>query len=158
MQSGTPLREHLENLNSILLDLWNLDVKINDEDVALIILVSSPSSYANFVDSFVVGKESLTLKERRKDFIKRNYVKRRYVRDDWDDGSGFIGWFGRNSRKKRGLTMVKVLGRVGARSGIGNNTDGSGNTTNKTWYYFKEPWKIKSKFLELKNKLQAILV
>ena len=62
MQSGTPLREHLEKLNSILLDLRNLNVKINDEDAALILLVSLPSSYLNFVETFVVGKDSLTLK------------------------------------------------------------------------------------------------
>ena len=54
MQSGTPLREHLEKLNFILLDLRNLDVKIDDEDAALILLVSLPSSYENFVESFVV--------------------------------------------------------------------------------------------------------
>ena len=63
MQSGTPLQEHLEKLNSILLDLRNLDVKVDDEDAALILLVSLPSSYENFVESFVVGKDSLTLEE-----------------------------------------------------------------------------------------------
>ena len=63
MQSGTSLRYHLVNLNSILLDLHNLDVKIDDEDAALILLVSLPSSFENFVESFVVGKDSLTLEE-----------------------------------------------------------------------------------------------
>ena len=55
MQSGTPLREHLKKLNSILLDLCNLDVMIDDEDVALILLVSLPSSFENFVESLFVG-------------------------------------------------------------------------------------------------------
>ena len=49
MQSDSPLREHLKKLNSILLDLRNLDVKINNEDVALTLLVSLPSNYENFV-------------------------------------------------------------------------------------------------------------
>ena len=40
VKSGTPLREHLKKLSSILLDLFNLDVKIDDEDAALILLVS----------------------------------------------------------------------------------------------------------------------
>ena len=40
MQEGTPLRDHLENLNKILLDLRNVEVKVEDEDAALILLVS----------------------------------------------------------------------------------------------------------------------
>ncbi|MDV3181192.1 MAG: hypothetical protein Q8830_03180, partial [Candidatus Phytoplasma australasiaticum] len=37
MQEGMPLREHLDQLNTILLDLRNIDVKIEDEDAALIL-------------------------------------------------------------------------------------------------------------------------
>ena len=59
MQSGTPLRDHLENVNSILLALRNLEVKIDDEDAALILVISLPNSYENFVESFVVGRDSL---------------------------------------------------------------------------------------------------
>ncbi|GKA64116.1 retrovirus-related pol polyprotein from transposon TNT 1-94 [Tanacetum coccineum] len=52
-------------LNSILMDLKNVDVKIDDEDAALILLVSLPPSYENFVNSFVVGKETITLEDVR---------------------------------------------------------------------------------------------
>lgn len=65
MQEGTPLREHLDQLNTILLDLRNIDVKIEDEDAALILLVSLPLSYENFVQSFIVGKDTVTLEEVR---------------------------------------------------------------------------------------------
>ncbi|CAM8961497.1 unnamed protein product [Rhodiola kirilowii] len=60
MQEGTPLRDHLDQLNSILLDLRNIDVKVDDEDAALILLVSLPMSYENFVESFIAGKDSLS--------------------------------------------------------------------------------------------------
>ena len=40
MQSCMASREHLEKHNSILLHLRNLDVKIDDEDAALSLLVS----------------------------------------------------------------------------------------------------------------------
>ncbi|KAL9242034.1 hypothetical protein vseg_016079 [Gypsophila vaccaria] len=63
MQVGMSLKEHLDRLNTILLDLRNIDVKVDDEDAALILLVSLPNSYENFVESFVVGKETLTLEE-----------------------------------------------------------------------------------------------
>ncbi|CAL1408658.1 unnamed protein product [Linum trigynum] len=65
MEEGTSLRNHLDQLNTILLDLRNIDVKIDDEDAALILLVSLPQSYENFVDSFIAGKDSLSLEDVR---------------------------------------------------------------------------------------------
>ena len=38
---------------------------MNDEDAALILLVSLPLSYENFVQSFIVGKETVSLEEVR---------------------------------------------------------------------------------------------
>ncbi|GKE86359.1 hypothetical protein Tco_1560101 [Tanacetum coccineum] len=40
--------DHLDALNSILTDLKNVEVKIDDEDVTLIFLVSLPPSFENF--------------------------------------------------------------------------------------------------------------
>jgi len=65
MQEGTPLRDHLDQLNTILLDLRNIEVKIEDEDAALILLVSLPPSYENFVQSSIVGKDTVSLEEIR---------------------------------------------------------------------------------------------
>ena len=53
MQEGMSLIDHLDQLNTLLLDLRNIEVKIEDEDAALILLVSLPPSYENFVQSFV---------------------------------------------------------------------------------------------------------
>ncbi|GKB97749.1 transposable element [Tanacetum coccineum] len=60
---GSALKDHLDALNSILMDLKNVEVKIDDEDAALILLVSLPPSFENFVNSFVVGKDTITLKD-----------------------------------------------------------------------------------------------
>ncbi|KAJ4730101.1 Retrovirus-related Pol polyprotein from transposon TNT 1-94 [Melia azedarach] len=65
MQEGIPLRDHLDQLNTILLELRNIDVKVEDEDAALILLVSLPLSYENFVQSFIVGKDIVSLEEVR---------------------------------------------------------------------------------------------
>jgi len=65
MSEGTPLKEHIDKLNTILLELSNIDEKVNDEDAALILLVSLPLSYENFVQSFIVGKETVSLEEVR---------------------------------------------------------------------------------------------
>lgn len=65
MQEGIELRDHLDKLNSILLELCNIDVKVEDEDAALILLVSLPNSFENFVQSFIVGKDTVKLEEVR---------------------------------------------------------------------------------------------
>ncbi|GJY83827.1 putative polyprotein [Tanacetum coccineum] len=59
---GSTLKDHLDALNSILIDLKNVEVKIGDEDAALILLVSLPPSFENFVNSLVVGKDTIVLK------------------------------------------------------------------------------------------------
>ncbi|GJW73842.1 ribonuclease H-like domain-containing protein [Tanacetum coccineum] len=59
---GSALKDHLDALNSILMDLKNVEVKIGDEDAALILLVSLPPSFENFINSFVVGKDTIVLK------------------------------------------------------------------------------------------------
>lgn len=65
MQEGIELRDHLDKLNSILLELRNIDVKVEDEDATLILLVSLPNSFENFVQSFIVGKDTVKLEEVR---------------------------------------------------------------------------------------------
>ena len=65
MKEGSALKDHLDALNSILMDLKNVDVKIDDEDAALILLVSLPPSFESFVSSFVVGKDTITLEDVR---------------------------------------------------------------------------------------------
>ena len=40
MKEGTPIKEHLDELNKILMDLKNIDVRVDEEDQALILLCS----------------------------------------------------------------------------------------------------------------------
>ncbi|KAG7594602.1 Zinc finger CCHC-type [Arabidopsis thaliana x Arabidopsis arenosa] len=70
MQEGTPLKDHLDQLNSVLLEL-RIDVKVEDEDAALLLLVSLPLSYENFVESFIVNKVIVTLEEVRSALHRR---------------------------------------------------------------------------------------
>lgn len=63
MGEGTSLSQHLDNFNSIIMDLNNIDIKIDDEDQALIVLCSLPPSYENFVESMLYGHEEITLDE-----------------------------------------------------------------------------------------------
>jgi len=71
MQKDMSLRDHLDQLNKILLDLRNVEIKVDDEDVALILLMYLPSSYETFVDSYIGGKETLTLEDTKSTLLMR---------------------------------------------------------------------------------------
>ncbi|GKD59611.1 retrovirus-related pol polyprotein from transposon TNT 1-94 [Tanacetum coccineum] len=58
MKEGSSLKEHLDALNSILMDLKNVEVKIEDEDAALALLVSLPPSELRQQASGSGGHES----------------------------------------------------------------------------------------------------
>jgi len=63
MREGTPLKEHLDELNSVQMKLHDIDVKMEYEYLTMILLASLPPSYKNFVSSLSVGKDSITLEE-----------------------------------------------------------------------------------------------
>ncbi|GJT55582.1 hypothetical protein Tco_0990636 [Tanacetum coccineum] len=57
------LGDHIAEFNKLILDLTNIDIEIEDEDQALMLLTSLPSSYENFVETFLYGRESLTTED-----------------------------------------------------------------------------------------------
>ena len=50
------IKDYLDELNKILMNLKIIDVKINEEDQALILLYSLPPSFENFVNSMLYGR------------------------------------------------------------------------------------------------------
>lgn len=104
MQEGTPLREHLDQLNTILLQLRNIDVKVEDEDAALILLVSLPLSYENFVQSFIVGRDTITLEEVRSSLHTRELRHKATGSVTDNQVAGLVATGGKgqgNSKKKK---------------------------------------------------------
>lgn len=71
MKEGTSLKDHLDELSSILIELRDIDVKIEDEDATMILLASLPSSYKSFVNSLSVGKECVTMEEVKSSLYSR---------------------------------------------------------------------------------------
>ncbi|VFQ70645.1 unnamed protein product [Cuscuta campestris] len=54
---------HLDEFNKITTELESIDVKIEEEDKALLLLASLPSSFDNIVTTLLFGKETLKFDE-----------------------------------------------------------------------------------------------
>ncbi|GJW24820.1 retrovirus-related pol polyprotein from transposon TNT 1-94, partial [Tanacetum coccineum] len=84
IDSGKKLSEHIDEFNKLIGDLANIDVDIDDEDQALMLLTSLPSLYDNFVETLLYGRESLTLEDVLSSLNSRELKKRTDAKDDGD--------------------------------------------------------------------------
>ena len=60
---GTIFLSHLNVLNGLISQLANLGVKIEEEDKAIVLLNSLPSSYDNLATTILHGKDLIELKD-----------------------------------------------------------------------------------------------
>ena len=56
MSEDKVLAEQLDMFNKLILDLENIDVKIDDEDQALLLLCVLPRSDAHFKETLLYGR------------------------------------------------------------------------------------------------------
>ena len=57
------MKDHVDEFNKLILDLENVNIILEDEDVALIILSSLPESYDHFVYTLLYDRQTLSLKD-----------------------------------------------------------------------------------------------
>src|SRR4051812_44296694 len=63
MVDGIPIKKHLDDFNAIITDLWSIDIKVEAEDQALILLCSLPPAYETFVDTLLYRKDSISMED-----------------------------------------------------------------------------------------------
>jgi hypothetical protein len=58
ISEGTSMHSHLNEINSIIVDLESLDVKIDYEDKAILLVVSLPPSFKHFKEIMLYGNHT----------------------------------------------------------------------------------------------------
>nr|GEZ86423.1 retrovirus-related Pol polyprotein from transposon TNT 1-94 [Tanacetum cinerariifolium] len=86
MPAGRKIFEHIDEFNKIVLDLANIEVKFEDEDLALLLLTSLPASYEHFVDTLLYGREALTLEDVMAKLNSKDVKERSKAKGDDDEG------------------------------------------------------------------------
>nr|GEX99708.1 retrotransposon protein, putative, Ty1-copia subclass [Tanacetum cinerariifolium] len=84
MKPGISVQDHLDEFNTILIDLENLDVDIDDEDKAVLLVISLPASYKYFKEIMLYGnRETLSF-----DDVKSALLSKQKYDDDVEPESG----------------------------------------------------------------------
>ena len=76
MEEGSLISDHIDVFNKIILDLEDISVKIDDEDKAMILLCSLPSSYEHLVDALMYRRLTLTMVDVKETLSSKTVTKK----------------------------------------------------------------------------------
>ncbi|MBA0714473.1 hypothetical protein Golax_013444 [Gossypium laxum] len=63
MKKGEHLRDHISQFITLLKDLKNVEVQIDDEEQAILLLCSLPHSYKSFRETLIYGRDNLSFED-----------------------------------------------------------------------------------------------
>ncbi|GJT75439.1 hypothetical protein Tco_1042164 [Tanacetum coccineum] len=123
------LGDHIYEFNKLILDLANIDIEIEDEDQALMLLTSLPSSYKNFVETLLYGRKSLEMEDVLSTLNSRELNKiTEGIKEETGDGL-YVRGRSVQGHLKRDCPMKKLSGFVkkGKRDQDSDSSDDEGN-------------------------------
>ena len=123
LQEGKPMKLHLDEFYSIIMDLQNIDVKVDYEDLAILLLVSLPPSHKHFRETLLYGRDKLSTKDVRKALTQEDLIDSQFAQKESKESNDAL-FVEELSRSKRGMTC---------------------NFCKKKGHLKKDCWKLKAK-------------
>ncbi|KAL4291249.1 hypothetical protein GQ457_14G016030 [Hibiscus cannabinus] len=103
MQEGHDLVQHVNVSNQIIIDLIQLDVNIEDEARAMILLCSLPP-YEHMVTTLIYGKETINVEEINAALLAHNQRKQNVGENSHADSLYVKGYQDRGRKSKKGCS------------------------------------------------------
>ncbi|GAB2299826.1 hypothetical protein Dimus_038584 [Dionaea muscipula] len=144
MAEGTSIKSHLATFNTIIMDLENHEVTIEDEDKALLLLCYLPPSFKNFRETVTYDNESISLKEVKADLLSRDVLDNELTVST--SGSQADGLVVRGRPTERNVESGRFKSRSKSRE--------KSNMSNVVCNYCKKKGHMKKDSYKLKNKLE----
>ena len=76
LEEGGSLKGHLDEFSTIVMDIYNIDVVVDDEDLTIFLLCSLPSSYKNFSETLLYGREVLSSNNFKNALVQRDLIEK----------------------------------------------------------------------------------
>ncbi|GKC27263.1 hypothetical protein Tco_1034557 [Tanacetum coccineum] len=119
--------EHIDEFHKLVGDLAAIDAAISDKDQALLLLTSLPSSYDNFVETLLYGRDTMKLEDVVATLNSRELQKMTEAKGDGGEGLYVRGRSGQN-RYGAGYNHKKSQGFVRNEDQVsGSGADGYDN-------------------------------
>ena len=116
MQEGSDLAEHINVFNQLIADLGKVEVKIDEEDRAIILLCSLPGSYEHLVTTLTYGKEDVKVDEIVTTLLGHEQRRKNNLSEDTSVGA-FVVRGDHNAENKKGNKKKRGCSAISIRDG-----------------------------------------
>ena len=82
MNEGELLKDHISQFITLLNDLKNVEVHIDDEDQAMLLLCSLLPSYKSFRETLIYGRDKLSFKDVKGHLLSRDKLDNEFGSDN----------------------------------------------------------------------------
>ena len=103
LQEGKPIKPHLDELYSIVLDLQNIEISLDDEFLAILLLCSLLPSYKHFRETLLYGRDTFRSEDVRKGFTQKDFIHSQFAQKLSVESNDAL-FVNESSRNKRGMT------------------------------------------------------